>query len=397
MSHAGTILGISELEIERVHRHDFIEVWAKPTKKPLCKHCESRQLRIKATHKRTVKHTRQGNQVLTLHLKVPKYHCRCCGRYFRHPFVGIRPRYRASECFRLEVFEAHHGGVTQRGISRTHRISPTTVERWYQSHISQKYKEIISRPCPEMLGIDEHFFTRKKGYATTFVDLRHRSVFDVKLGRSELSLRSYLRHLPNKENVKLIAMDLSETYRGIAKRYFPNATIVADRFHVVRLINHHFLKAWQQHHPEGRKNRGLLSLMRRHQWHLSEENNSNLQRYLADYPVLKTLYEVKQKLIRYMLLKTMNEKRMEKTLPRFLDLLEQLHHSPLRALAKTLTSWLQPIIAMWRFTRNNGITEGFHNKMEMISRRAYGFRNFENYRIRVMTHCGWDGVINRVR
>lgn len=69
MSNAGTILGISELEIERVHRHDFIEVWAKPTKKPLCKHCESRHLRIKATHKRTVKHTRQGNQVLTLHLK----------------------------------------------------------------------------------------------------------------------------------------------------------------------------------------------------------------------------------------------------------------------------------------------------------------------------------------
>ncbi len=43
------------------------------------------------------------------------------------------------------------------------------------------------------------------------------------------------------------------------------------------------------------------------------------------------------------------------------------------------------------------ITEGFHNKMEMISRRAYGFRNFENYRLRVLAHCGWDGVINRVR
>jgi hypothetical protein len=34
--------------------------------------------------------------------------------------------------------------------------------------------------------------------------------------------------------------------------------------------------------------------------------------------------------------------------------------------------------------------------MEMISRRAYGFRNFENYRLRVLTHCGWDGIINRV-
>lgn len=42
---------------------------------------------------------------------------------------------------------------------------------------------------------------------------------------------------------------------------------------------------------------------------------------------------------------------------------------------------------MWRFTRSNGITEGFHNKMETISRQAYGFRNFENYRQRVQVLC----------
>ena len=161
-----------------------------------------------------------------------------------------------------------------------------------------------------MLGIDEHFFTRKKGYATTFVDLKNHNVFDVKLGRSELSLRQYLRRLPGKENVTLIAMDLSETYRNIAKRYFPNALIVADRFHVVRLINHHFLKAWQQHHPEGRRNRGLLSLMRRHQWRLSNDNLANLMAYLKDYPVLRALYGIKQELMRYILLKTVNEKRM---------------------------------------------------------------------------------------
>jgi transposase len=36
----------------------------------------------------------------------------------------------------------------------------------------------------------------------------------------------------------------------------------------------------------------------------------------------------------------------------------------------------------------NSILEGLHNKMEMLSRRAYGFRKFENYRIRVLAHCG---------
>jgi len=83
-------------------------------------------------------------------------------------------------------------------------------------------------------------------------------------------------------------------------------------------------------------------------------------------------------------------------LPGFLKLIEQLKASPLHSLAKTLTSWLEPIFAMWRFTRNNGITEGFHTKMEMMTRRAYGFRNFDNYRLRVLTHCGWHGIINRV-
>jgi transposase len=47
----------------------------------------------------------------------------------------------------------------------------------------------------------------------------------------------------------------------------------------------------------------------------------------------------------------------------------------------------EEIVAMWRFTKNNGITEGFHNKMELINRQAYGFRNFENYRLRVKVMC----------
>ncbi|HSA60845.1 MAG TPA: transposase, partial [Nitrospiraceae bacterium] len=45
--------------------------------------------------------------------------------------------------------------------------------------------------------------------------------------------------------------------------------------------------------------------------------------------------------------------------------------------------WSEEIVAMWRFTRNNGITEGFHTKMEVLQRQAYGFRNFNNYRLRV--------------
>ena len=153
------------------------------------------------------------------------------------------------------------------------------------------------------------FSPARKGYATTFVDLKNHKVFDVKLGRSEPSLRRYLQGLEGRGNVRVVVMDLSETYRSMARRYFPNATIVADRFHVIRLINQHFLKVWQQYHPEGRKNRGLLSLMRRHQWHLNDEQYTNLMTYLADYPVLQALYVAKQELVQFMLLKTLKARR----------------------------------------------------------------------------------------
>lgn len=116
----------------------------------------------------------------------------------------------------------------------------------------------------------------------------------MQLERSESSLRQYLNSLQGRDKVQLIVMDLFETDRRIAKQYFPDATIIADRFHAIRLVNHHFLKAWKLQEEEGRKSRGLLSLMRRHEWHLNEEKHKNLMSYLDGCPVLITVYSVKK-------------------------------------------------------------------------------------------------------
>lgn len=121
-----------------------------------------------------------------------------------------------------------------------------------------------------------------------------------------------------------------------------------------------------------------------------------LHPYLAQSPVLQALYFAKQQLNGFLVMKGVKARRAKQLLPKFLALIRQFEQSPAKVLAATLTSWLQPIVRMWRFTKSNGITEGFHMKMEMLSRRAYGFRNFENYRMRVLAQCGWNGVIKRV-
>lgn len=82
--------------------------------------------------------------------------------------------------------------------------------------MKSRVAERSGRSCHQVLGIDEHFFTRKRSYATTMVDLKNHKVFDVVLGRSEASLRGYLQRLPGREQMRVIVMDPSETYCAIA-------------------------------------------------------------------------------------------------------------------------------------------------------------------------------------
>jgi transposase len=136
----------------------------------------------------------------------------------------------------------------------------------------------------------------------------------------------------------------------------------------------------------GSKHRGLLSLMRRHRHNLSPDQQARLAAYLAQHPALELIYRFKQRLCYLLLKKHRTRKQCQALVPRFLRAVYQLRQAGLPQLVQLgeiLHSWSEEIATMWRFTRNNGITKGFYNKMELINRQAYGFRNFQNYRLRV--------------
>jgi len=188
----------------------------------------------------------------------------------------------------------------------------------------------------------------------------------VVLGRSETALEAYFQRLEGKEDVLLVCMDLSSPYRALVRRFFPNARIVAHRFHVIRIVNHHFLACWREIDPAGSRNRGLLSLMRRHRHNLNSVQQEKLSAYLLAHPALEAIYRFKQRLCYLLLKKHRNRRQCAALAPRFLRAVYQLRQAGLAQLVQlgeTLQTWEPEIVAMWRFTRNNGITEGFHNKM----------------------------------
>jgi transposase len=367
-----------------------IEIVAEDTGTQACPHCGSTHLRNKGVLNRRVRHASWAVQHVWLVLRGKYWLCKDCGRRFRHRFPGVLRCQHSTEAFRFKVFKDHWDGISRSRVAEREGIGSATVERHAEHFLRRLAAERSGAPCPQVLGIDEHFFSRKHGYATTFCDLKNHSVYDVTLGRSQLALESYLQRLEGKHLVQIVCIDLASSYRAIVRKHFPNAKIVADRFHVIRLVNQHFLACWRQLDPEGSKNRGLLSWMRRHRHNLGPDQQVRLSAYLAKHPAMDAIYRFKQRLCYLLLEKHRTRKHCQRLAPRFLRAIYQLRQAELPqlvTLGDTLHSWSQEIALMWRFTRNNGITEGFHTKMEVLQRQAYGFRNFNNYRLRVKVLC----------
>lgn len=185
---------------------------------------------------------------------------------------------RISENAKDEIIDKYLDGATNKKISKRLRVSQSTVERVIHERFEIKVKEQLSYECPSIIGIDEHKSSKQafgkhktrsvlpegreqrgfceakpservqhtihKGYkfATTIADLTHHRVYDVIEGKSRNLVESKLMSYKGRDRVKVVCMDLSSSYRSIVRRCFPKAKIVADRFHVIRLVLYHFME-----------------------------------------------------------------------------------------------------------------------------------------------------------
>jgi transposase len=356
-----------------------------------CPYCAGSSLRSKGRYQRRVRHLDCFEHPSEVIIGCRRYRCVGCGRSFVQPLPGIRPGRRSTERWRQVIYERHQDGIAASALGQREGVGPATVSRIYAQFTERKAKERLSLDCPRVLGIDEHTLHKGQRFATTFCDLKRHRVFDLHPGRSEAELAAYLQTLKGREKVRVICIDLSNTYRAMIRRWFPSAAVVADRVHAVRLVGLHLLRLARQLCPELGWNRAWLGVLRMRSDRLDPAQRQRRAQLFAQYPQLKPVYEMKERICQLLCLKSLTKQACRQHIPELLRVIQILSESGLQAaltLAKALSDWREEIVRMWRFSRNNGITEGFHRKMKLIQRRAYGFRSFANYRLRVIAQCG---------
>jgi transposase len=254
------------------------------------------------------------------------------------------------------------------------------------------------------LGVDEHTFLSAKPthatvYATSLVDLDRRIVIDLFKGKSAATLRfwSGRRRVSWRQGVKVVALDLTDTYRSGLRPHFDHARLVADPFHVTRVANRMLdqVRRRVQNETLGHRGRkhdplyGVRKLLLKGDERLDERGHDKLREGLrTGDPNLEVLRAWMAKENVRSIYLTSNVKVATTLLDKVITACADDPVPEIRTMGRTLSRWQPEILNHHRTGASNGPTEGMNFCAKQVKRAGRGFANFGHYRLRVLLYAG---------
>lgn len=358
----------------------------KPEYCPKCAHpsestYDTRVVRLKDA-------TIHGQQV-KLVIKKRRLWCKPCQRPFTEPVPGVRKGVQHTERYGRALRFACEKYSDLKSVKRQFRCSYGFLYKTYYRHLELRARRNQHEYWPKKIGIDEHAFGRNKHYGFTefaclIVNHSNKKVIDVIEGKTTASLEQGLAQIKARENVRFATMDMCDPFKNFVKSFFPNAQIVADKFHVLRLLTPALLK--KRYEIVGtRADLRAKKLLLMSSYKLGYFEQRTLREYLKNYPELDELYQAKESLHRFYRIKGYD--RAKQALLRLCDQFGYSTLKEIQTLRKTLIKWRTEILNYFKSGLTNARVEGYNNLAKSVLKRAYGYRSFKNYRLRLLDAC----------
>lgn len=320
-----------------------------------------------------------------LHVLKRRFRCPECKKVFTEPVSGIRKGFKTTQRFRLGLKWACENFLDLKKVQRAYNCSAGLVYRVYYEQLELKLRERQNNPWPKTIGIDEHSFKRgfrRREFASILIDYPNKKIFEVAHGKTADSLTATFAHIKGRENVRNVVLDMSDPFKKFARENFPNAKLIADHFHVVRLLNPMINKARTEITGDKRSNPVRRILLFNGQ-RLEYFERKALHQWLEYHPKLKEIYHFKEAL--HGLYRCRGYDRAKRALTNLLDRMALSLLPEIISLRKTLMKWRIEILNYFDTGLTNARTEGFNNLAKLLQKRAFGFRSFKNYRLRLLS------------
>lgn len=378
------ILNLEDVIITKVENcsdslHFYIE---KPVREHICPVCGHHTTSIHDYREQIIKDIPLGRNTY-IHLRKRRYVCASCGKRFYEENSFLARYHRTTTRLVAAVITAFQKLQSAKEIASQFNLSNTTALRYF---------DLVKYRCsklPEVLSIDE--FKGNAGgekYQCILTDANHKKVIDILPNRFERDLIRYFKRFPNRTDVKFFVTDMNPHFKAVAKACFPDAHIIADRYHVIRQV------VWAMENVRKTEQKALSQKFRRYfkrskyllnkpLTKLTEEDMHHLSLMFEISPRLADAYRLKNYFLSVMKASPDDAPQL---LADWLLLAENYNFKEFRACITAFHNWSAEILNAIRFPWSNGFTEGCNNKSKVLKRVSFGVRNFERFRNRIL-HC----------
>ena len=369
-----------------VQDHFSTTIFAQMPRKPhKCPCCNTSTDKIHDYRKQRIKDIPAFGKFTTIVLRKRRYVCPHCGKRF-YEDITFLPRYhRITNRLAAYVIDQLKSEYSFTSVAKSVNLSVSSVIRIF---------DIVSFPKPNQLppvfAIDE--FKGNTGnikYQCIITDPSSGRVLDILHERSQQYLIDYLKQgsLKSRKRVKYFVSDMWAQYTDIASAFFKNATQVIDRYHFIRQIIWAFdnvrkriQKVYGKQYRLLFKHSKRLLIKRAEKLKDYEKERINSMMYISDE--LRVAYYLKESF--YKVLDAPNRAAAKQLMSEWILSAQNSGIPEYLACSNTLVNWQKGILNSFDVPYSNGFTEGCNNKIKVLKRNAYGYRNFERFRKRIL-------------
>jgi len=333
---------------------------------------------------------------------IRRFRCPKCHKVFTESLDSISFNQRYTRRFEYMVYRECLGQTFQ-DVARKLDMNWHTVERLFYEKACEQF-QYSAKQFPQILGIDE--ISNRKGhkqYLLVISDLQRNCVIDVLPDRLKETLVKWFCSLPAwaRENICVVSIDLWEPYKQAIQEALPHAEIVADRYHVMKNLNSVLDKA-QRAMLQVLKRlpinditstlKGFRWVLLKNQDNLDADEKHKLASVYSLSPLLGKLHQLKER-FRSIFEHITDRKQAERFLQAWVCEVKQFGCEKLFPFVKTLERWWDHILNYFNQGITNGAVEGINNRVKLIKRRGYGYRNVTNFRNRIITEISGAGPL----
>ena len=356
-----------------------------------CPECSQSCSQADTAPERTWRHLDTMQFKTEIRAAVPRSRCQKCGvKTITVPWAGKHSRF--TLLFEAVAIKVLLASSSIQKAAELLGLSWDCVQTIMQRAVE---RGLLRRKCDEVehVGVDEKSFGKGHDYITLLTDLDGHRVLDVAPQRTKAACDELWQTMAEsqRKRIKSISLDMWQPFMASSMQHAPQAELVHDRFHVSKHLNEAVDRVRR------RENRSLQAdgdgrLKGTRQLWLYNQENLDEDRYhellTAQRSDLKTgrAWAIKENFRLFW--SQSNRLHGKRFFEAWYSWAIRSRLDPIKKTARMLKTHSAGLFSYFSHRVTNAITEGFNSRIQSLKSAARGFRNFTNYRIRILFFCG---------